>query len=230
MNKRSPTLALKNVSKSYAQGKETLTILKKCSLKIHPGEVVGLVGVSGSGKSSLLHVAGLLDAPTSGTVFCNGTSLQGQGDTLLTRWRNEMIGFIYQFHHLLPEFTALENVMLPALMKGLSPKKAEEKAHHYLNYLGLQHRITHFPSELSGGEQQRVAIARAFVNDPAIILADEPTGNLDRETALKVFDLFLSLAKEKQLSCLIATHDRALAQKMDRILSLKEGHLVEEKP
>jgi lipoprotein-releasing system ATP-binding protein len=230
MNKRVPILALQNVTKSYPQGKESLTILKKCQLKIYPGEVVGLLGVSGSGKSTLLHMAGLLDVPTSGEVFIHGTEVQNQSDAVLTRWRNARIGFIYQFHHLLPEFTALENVMMPCLMQGESAARAKEKALYYLNHLGLQARITHFPSELSGGEQQRVAIARAFVNDPSLILADEPTGNLDTETAHIVFDLFLNLAREKGLSCLIATHDRQLASQMDRVFVLDAGRLVEQKP
>lgn len=227
MNKRTPVLALKNITKSYPQGKGTLTILKECSFEIYSGEVVGLLGVSGSGKSSLLHMAGLLDAPTKGQVLIKGTPIQNQSDAVQTKSRNELIGFIYQFHHLLPEFTALENVIMPQLMKRISFKDAEKKAQHYLTHLGLQHRLSHFPSELSGGEQQRVAIARAFINDPALILADEPTGNLDLETAHTVFNLFLTFAKEKGLACLIATHDQALAQKMDRVVELKDGHLVE---
>ncbi|MBM3610684.1 MAG: ABC transporter ATP-binding protein [Alphaproteobacteria bacterium] len=227
MNKQAPVLDLRNITKSYPQGHETLTILKKCSFKIYPGEIVGLLGVSGSGKSSLLHIAGLLDAPTEGTVLIKGIQIENQKDALQTKWRNESIGFVYQFHHLLPEFTALENVMLPQLMKGIAFKQAEKKAQHALETLGLRDRLLHFPSELSGGEQQRVAIARAFINDPALILADEPTGNLDLATAHKVFDLFLTFAKENGVACLIATHDQALAKKMDRMVELQDGSLVE---
>ena len=220
-------LTLKGVEKSYAQGTESLSILKNVNLMVNPGEIVGLVGVSGSGKSTLLHMAGLLDHATSGEILLDGMSVKSLDDSVLTRWRNEKIGFIYQFHHLLPEFTALENVMLPHLMGGHSSKEASQKAEDLLAQLDLQDRLTHYPSELSGGEQQRVAVARALINDPALILADEPTGNLDPGTAKKVFDIFVDVARKRNLACLIATHDLALTKKMDRVFHLQDGSIKE---
>lgn len=224
-----PLLELRHITKTYPQGDhQALVVLKGCDLKLLPGEIVGVIGVSGSGKSSLLHIAGLLDQPTAGEVFFEGTSFKGQEDRVLTRWRNKKMGFIYQFHHLLPEFTALENVMMPLLMAGYSEAESKQKAIRYLGDLGLKERLTHFPSQLSGGEQQRVAVARALVNEPRLVLADEPTGNLDSATAHTVFQTFLALARDQGTSCLIATHDRALASQMDRVIALRDGHVVED--
>jgi len=227
MDKKHPILALRALTKTYRQGTHALSIFKDIEMTINAGEIVGLVGVSGSGKSSLLHIAGLLDHPTSGHVVLEGIAIKQQEDKLLTKWRNEKIGFIYQFHHLLPEFTALENVMLPHLMAGHSADKAHQKASDHLSHLGLKDRLDHYPSELSGGEQQRVAIARALMNDPVLILADEPTGNLDSATAEKVFDLFMHVVRERNIACLIGTHDLSMAKKMDRVLQLRDGALVE---
>lgn len=227
MSKKSPVLKLDNIVKTYEQGGQSLSILKKVSLTIYPGEIVGLVGVSGSGKSTLLQIAGLLDHPTSGEVTLDGLSVKGASDGDLTEWRNEKVGFIYQFHHLLPEFTALENVTLPQVIKGISKRDAEKKASDYLKMLSLEDRATHHPSALSGGEQQRVAVARALVNDPKIILADEPTGNLDPGTAKKVFDLFMKVARSKKVACVVATHDREMAKKMDRVFEIHGASLKE---
>ena len=218
-----PILTLENLHKSYAQAKGSLSILKGISLSLNPEEIVGLVGVSGSGKSTLLHLAGLLDTPTEGTVTIDGVMGSKETDTVRTKIRNEKLGFIYQFHHLLPEFTALENITLPALIQG--KKRAEDEALYYLDRLGLQDRAHHFPSELSGGEKQRVAIARALINRPKLIIADEPTGNLDPETAQGVFDLFVECARKTKVACLIATHDPALMTKMDRVFEMKNGLL-----
>lgn len=227
MDKKRPILELCALTKTYQQGTHALSIFKNIDMTIHAGEIVGLVGVSGSGKSSLLHIAGLLDHPTSGHVVLEGVSIQKQEDALLTQWRNEKIGFIYQFHHLLPEFTALENVMLPHLMLGQTAAKASRKARDHLVHLGLKDRLDHYPSALSGGEQQRVAIARALMNNPALILADEPTGNLDPGTAQKVFELFMSVVRERNIACLIGTHDLGMAKKMDRVLQLRDGSILE---
>ncbi len=227
MVKKIPILELRGLEKTYHQGPQTLSIFKDINMTIHAGEIVGLVGVSGSGKSSLLHIAGLLDQPTAGSVSLEGAKITTQDDTLLTKWRNEKIGFIYQFHHLLPEFTALENAMLPHLMADHSEKDATIKAVDLLDHLGLQDRLHHYPSELSGGEQQRVAVARALMNDPLLILADEPTGNLDPATSKKVFDLFIQVVRQKNIACLIGTHDLSMAKKMDRVLELKAGTLKE---
>jgi lipoprotein-releasing system ATP-binding protein len=227
MDKKRPILELCALTKTYQQGTHALSIFKNIDMTIHAGEIVGLVGVSGSGKSSLLHIAGLLDHPTSGHVVLEGIAIKQQEDKLLTKWRNEKIGFIYQFHHLLPEFTALENVMLPHLMLGQMAAKASRKARDHLVHLGLKDRLDHYPSALSGGEQQRVAIARALMNNPALILADEPTGNLDPGTAQKVFELFMSVVRERNIACLIGTHDLGMAKKMDRVLQLRDGSILE---
>jgi lipoprotein-releasing system ATP-binding protein len=227
MDKKRPILELCALTKTYQQGTHALSIFKNIDMTIHAGEIVGLVGVSGSGKSSLLHIAGLLDHPTSGHVVLEGIAIKQQEDKLLTKWRNEKIGFIYQFHHLLPEFTAIENVMLPHLMLGQMAAKASRKARDHLVHLGLKDRLDHYPSALSGGEQQRVAIARALMNNPALILADEPTGNLDPGTAQKVFELFMSVVRERNIACLIGTHDLGMAKKMDRVLQLRDGSILE---
>lgn len=219
-------LEVKNLCKSFIQGNQSLDILKDVNYILEPGLVTGLVGPSGSGKSTLLQIIGLLDKPTSGEIFIKGVNINRASDELLTKIRGRHIGFIYQFHHLLPEFTALENVVLQDLMNGISKKMAVERAKHILDKLKLGSRMHHFPSELSGGEQQRVAIARAIVKHPSIILADEPTGNLDPYNAEIVFNIFISIVKEMKLSALIATHNEQLVLRMDRIIALKQGQII----
>ena len=219
-------LEIKNICKSFIQGKHSLEILSNINYVLEPGLVTGLVGPSGSGKSTLLQIIGLLDKPTSGEIFIKGININRANDELLTKIRGRHIGFIYQFHHLLPEFTAIENVVLQDLMNGVSKKIAIERAEHILDKLKLGPRMHHFPSELSGGEQQRVAIARAITKYPSIILADEPTGNLDPYNAEIVFDIFISIVKEMKLSALIATHNEQLVLRMDKIIALKERQIV----
>lgn len=216
---------LQHIQKSYAQGGTTLQVLKNINIELKPGEVTALVGTSGSGKSTLLHIAGLLDRPTDGQVLYNETNLWDLSDQKRTAFRLDHIGFVYQFHHLLPEFTAQENIMLPAVLRGTPWEDAAKQAQVLLETLKLGDRHHHRPAQLSGGEQQRVAILRALINKPQIILADEPTGNLDEETADRVFEEMLSLVRSHGISALIATHDRNLAQKMDRTLHLKGGVL-----
>lgn len=215
-----PVLKLQNVCKSFRQGAATLDILKSISFTIEPGETVALIGPSGSGKSTLLQIAGLLDVPDSGEIHLLDNACHNASDAQQTAWRGQHIGFVYQYHHLLPECTAEENVMMPQLLQKTSPQDARAKAHTLLDQLGLKDRATHRPSELSGGEQQRVALARAMANNPALILADEPTGNLDPATSDQVFSLLVKTLKASSSAALIATHDHALAKKMDRILEL----------
>ena len=222
-----PALELRNVARSYAEGAGRLDIFKDLSLEVYAGEIVALVGQSGSGKSSLLHIAGLLEAPTSGEVFISGQNCTELDDAACTRIRRIGIGFVYQFHHLLPEFSAVENVVMPQLIAGATKPAATERAKELLARLGLAERFQHRPAELSGGEQQRVAIARAIANRPLLLLADEPTGNLDPETSARVHEEFLRLIKEEGLGALIATHNIALASRMSRIVSLKSGELVD---
>lgn len=219
-------LSLDKVNKSFRQGKQKVSILKGASLDIKAGEVVGLIGQSGSGKSTLLQIAGLLDKTDTGKVIINEQDCTKASDTVRTAMRRDHIGFIYQFHHLLPEFSALENVIMPQLISGKSPSEAKANAMDILKYLGLSHRLSHRPSELSGGEQQRVAIARAIVNKPSLLLADEPTGNLDPETSGDVFKILLETAKAIGLAMLIVTHNHELAEKMDRVVTLRGGIIV----
>ena len=219
-------LEVREIYKSFSQGGQTLEVLKGASYRLEPGIVTGLVGPSGSGKSTLLQIIGLLDSPDSGEVIIKGTNASKANDKILTKIRAKRIGFIYQFHHLLPEFTALENVIMQMMINNVEIKVATEKAKNVLDLLKLSHRMNHLPSELSGGEQQRVAIARALVKSPALILADEPTGNLDPYNAELVFDLFVSVVKELNLSALIATHNDQLVLKMDSIITLKNGKIV----
>ena len=221
-----PALELRDIARSYRQGEAKLDIFKGLSLKVSPGEIVALVGPSGAGKSSLLHIAGLLEKPTSGEVYVDGRNCTDFGDADRTRVRRHGIGFVYQFHHLLPEFTALENVILPQLIAGATRLVAEARARDLLGRLGLTNRIDHRPAELSGGEQQRVAIARAIANRPLLLLADEPTGNLDPSTADRVHGEFLHLIAEEGLGALIATHNIELAHRMDRVVQLEAGRLV----
>jgi lipoprotein-releasing system ATP-binding protein len=219
-------LRLENLARAYVQGESTLDVFHNLELTLRPGEVVALVGPSGAGKSSLLHMAGLLEEPTTGEIYIAGSAASKLDEKTRTRIRRDMIGFVYQAHHLLPEFTALENVVLPQRIAGKSRAAAEENAARLLVQLGLGDRLTHRPSQLSGGEQQRVAIARALANNPRILLADEPTGNLDPRTSGGVFDALLKLVRSEGLAALIATHNMDLASKMDRALVLHEGRLV----
>lgn len=225
MNK--PTLSLKKVYKSFKQGTQTLDVLKGVDLEIMPGEIVALLGPSGSGKSTMLQIAGLLDKPTKGDIHLDGQKCSKLGDAMRTSLRRDYLGFVYQYHNLLPDFDAIENVMLPQLIGGVNMKTAQDKAAWLLSRLGLENRLKHRPSELSGGEQQRVAIARALANAPKLLLADEPTGNLDPKTADIVFAELLSIVKETGLSALIATHNFDLADKMDRKVTLKDGKLLD---
>ena len=220
-------LELNNVVRSYRQGEGALDILKGADFHVAKGEMIALVAPSGTGKSTLLHAAGLLERPDSGEVLVNGRSCGDLGDDARTAIRRSEIGFVYQFHHLLPEFTALENVMIPQMVKGLSKKDAAERAAQLLDYMKIGPRAAHRPSELSGGEQQRVAIARAVANAPHILLADEPTGNLDPHTADHVFSTLAALVRASGLAALIATHNMELAARMDRRVTLRDGLVVE---
>jgi lipoprotein-releasing system ATP-binding protein len=222
-----PALELRKVARSYAEGSGRLDVFKDLSLRIHAGELVALVGPSGVGKSSLLHMAGLLEKPTAGDVFIAGQNCTALDDAARTRVRRIGIGFIYQFHHLLPEFSALENVAMPQMIAGASRKSADARAKSLLGRLGLSPRLDHRPSELSGGEQQRVAIARALANRPLLLLADEPTGNLDPRTAQQVHEEFVRLIAEEGLGALIATHNFELAAKMTRAVRMEQGRLIE---
>jgi lipoprotein-releasing system ATP-binding protein len=225
-----PALELRNVARSYRQGRGELEIFKNLNFSTWPGEVTALVGPSGAGKSSLLHIAGLLEAPSAGEVFVAGRNCTALPDAARTRIRRFGIGFVYQFHHLLPEFSAHENVVIPQLIAGASRHEAAERARVLLERLGLGERLGHWPSELSGGEQQRVAIARALANKPMLLLADEPTGNLDPKTAEDVHREFLQLIEAEGLAVLIATHNSELASRMHRTVRLEGGRLVEERP
>jgi lipoprotein-releasing system ATP-binding protein len=222
-----PALALRNVARSYPEGAGRLDVFKGLNLEVYPGEIVALVGQSGSGKSSLLHIAGLLEAPTDGEVLIAGQNCARLDDAARTRIRRVGIGFVYQFHHLLPEFSALENVMMPQLISGASRSAARARARELLERLGLGPRMSHRPSELSGGEQQRVAIARALANRPLLLLADEPTGNLDPGTASRVHDELLRLIHEEGLAALVATHNFELASGMTRMARLEQGQIFE---
>lgn len=220
-------LELSEIVKTYKQGKQTLEVLSGVDLSIKPREITALVGQSGSGKSTLLQIAGLLDKPSKGQIFINGECINKVSDDLRTELRRDYIGFVYQYHNLLGDFSALENVMLPMLIAGRSKSEAEERAEFLLKKLHLSHRIKHRPAELSGGEQQRVAIARALANSPKLLLADEPTGNLDPHTSEEVFSALLDIIKETGLAALIATHNMELASRMDRQLRLNDGKLVD---
>ncbi|PCK82122.1 ABC transporter ATP-binding protein [Rhizobium sophoriradicis] len=224
---RNVVLKLTGVERHYGQGDTLLSILKGADFSLSKGEIVALVAPSGTGKSTLLHVAGLLEHPDGGEVTINGHACDGLSDEKRTAIRRREIGFVYQFHHLLPEFSALENIMMPQLIAGLSWKEAEERAGQLLDYMRIGHRGSHRPAELSGGEQQRVAIARAVANAPTLLLADEPTGNLDPETASYVFDALEALVRQSGLAALIATHNHELARRMDRRVTISDGKVVD---
>jgi lipoprotein-releasing system ATP-binding protein len=221
----SSILALSGIRRTYTQGPEKLEVLRGVNLEIKAGETVALVGPSGSGKTTLLQITGLLDAPTAGSISIDGTNLTGATDAVRTAARGKSLGFVYQFHHLLPDFTALENVAMPMIISGVARAAAHARAEELLKTLGLAARATHHPARLSGGEQQRVAMARALANSPKLLLADEPTGNLDPHTAAEVMDYLLKLAKQHKLAALIATHNMELAKRTDRIVTLKDGAL-----
>lgn len=221
-------LSCQNVSKFYQEGTQQTEVLKQVSFSMQPSELVAIVGSSGSGKSTLLHTLGGLDQPSSGEVFIRGQSLQQMSPNALAKLRNQYLGFVYQFHHLMADFTALENVMMPMLIGQQNKTEAQDRAEQILSAVGLQHRISHRPSALSGGERQRVAIARALVNNPALVLADEPTGNLDHKTTESIFELIQQLNQEKQIAFLLVTHDLNLAEKLNRRLIMQDGVLREE--
>lgn len=215
--------------KAYNDGASKIEVLKNITLSITKGERLAIIGPSGSGKSTLLHLLGGLDKPTQGTIFINELNWQELNEKQRCQVRNKKLGFIYQFHHLLPEFTALENVAMPLLLAGVDISEAQKKAADILDQVGLKLRVHHKPAQLSGGERQRVAIARALVHQPQCVLADEPTGNLDQSTAHKVFDLMLALNKEMNTALVIVTHDQQIANRMDKVLILHEGMVVEQK-
>jgi len=225
--KRNVVLKLSGVERHYGQGGTLLSILKKADFTLHSGEIVALVAPSGTGKSTLLHLAGLLEHPDDGEVSINGHACNGLSDEKRTAIRRSEIGFVYQFHHLLPEFSAQENIMMPQMISGLPRKEAAERAKQLLDYMRIGHRGAHRPGELSGGEQQRVAIARAVANAPSLLLADEPTGNLDPETANYVFDALEALVRQSGLAALIATHNHELAGRMDRRVTISDGKVVD---
>lgn len=219
-------LELRHVGRVFRSGEGELPVLRGADLVLHPGEIVALVAPSGSGKSTLLHLAGLLEKPDSGQVLIDGRDAGAQADAQRTAIRRDRIGFVYQFHHLLPEFTALENVAMPQIIAGIGRTQAQARAADLLAGFGLTARMAHYPGKLSGGEQQRVAIARALANRPGVLLADEPTGNLDVATADKVFEELLRLVREQGVAALIATHNPDLAARMDRRVTLRDGRVV----
>ena len=225
MNEETDCLIVKGLHRSFKQGDEIINVLRGVDFSLSRGEMVGLAGPSGSGKSTLLQITGLLERPDSGNIYLNGVSCWSGDDNSRTKLRQTQLGFVYQFHHLLAEFTALENVMLPQMAFGVPKKSAAARGEALLTRVGLENRIGHLPAELSGGEQQRVAIVRALSNKPAVVLADEPTGNLDERTAFSVFDLLQGITRSFGVSLLIATHNPALVKKMDRVLTLNEGRL-----
>ncbi|EHD14753.1 lipoprotein ABC transporter, ATP-binding protein [Commensalibacter intestini A911] len=226
MNNQDAVLQLKDVHVSYKSGDEQLNVLRGADFSLVQGEIVALVAPSGTGKSTLLHVSGLLEKPAQGEIFINDKNTAKLSEKERTLLRLRSIGFVYQFHHLLPEFSALENVMMPQMIDKKSKSEAKQKATEWLKKFDLGHRINHQPGKLSGGEKQRVAIARALANSPHILLADEPTGNLDTKTADHVFDLLLNVVRQERLAALIVTHNNELASKMDRVMTLQEGKIV----
>ncbi|MBA3940856.1 MAG: ABC transporter [Sphingopyxis sp.] len=221
----SPALELIDLQRSFTQGEVTIEVLRGVNAALRRGEIVALLGPSGSGKSTMLQAVGLLEGGFGGTILIDGEDVTRFDQGERTKTRREKIGFVYQFHHLLPDFNAIENVVLPQLIRGAAQQEAEERAADLLGRLGLAERLHHKPSKLSGGEQQRVAVARALANRPLLVLADEPTGNLDEATADRVFDQFVSLVRDHGSAALVATHNERLAARMDRVLRLHEGHI-----
>lgn len=228
MNKM-PNVYCENLSKTYIEGNLNVPVFQDLNFSVSQGELVAIVGASGSGKSTFLQLLGGLDKPTMGSVFVAGKNLKNLSEKEKGLLRNEHLGFVYQFHHLLPEFNALENVCIPLLIRGISPKIAKQRALKYIEHVGLLDRQKHRVGELSGGERQRIAIARALVTEPKCVLADEPTGNLDERTAEQIADLLLQLNKQFSTSFVIVTHNRKLAHKMDRVLALQGGNLIVER-
>ena len=226
MSKQRPILSVRNLVRSYQSGSSILEVLRGADIDVFPGEMVGLIGPSGSGKSTLLHAAGLLEKPNAGKVYINGRESLVLSDAERTNIRRQSIGVVYQFHHLLKEFTTLENVVLPQMIAGRSRASAELEARRLLDLMGLTPRLEHKPSQMSGGEQQRVAIARAISNNPQMLLADEPTGNLDPATSSRVFQSLFDLTRHEGVAALIATHNMQLMQYMDRVLTVRNGLIV----
>ncbi len=227
MDHKNKTAAIKavNLRKSFQKDGTRMDILKDLDFEISAGESVAILGASGAGKSTLLHILGTLDHPTSGNLFINGEDVFSYDERKLAEMRNRKIGFVFQFHHLLPEFTSLENVMMPALINGMPKREARSRAEFVLNEVSLGDRVTHKPGELSGGEQQRVAVARAVIMEPDIILADEPTGNLDTETGERVQDVLINLNKSRGITLIVVTHNQLLAERLDRSIGLRDGKI-----
>ncbi len=225
INRGDEVIRAQGLAKTYAEGRMQTPVFNRLDLSVAAGETVAIIGASGAGKSTLLHLLGGLDTPTAGEVFVAGQKMSSLSDGQRGQLRNRALGFVYQFHHLLPEFTALENVMMPVLLAGAEVNDARQRANSLLESVGLGHRLEHKPGELSGGERQRAAVARALVNRPACVLGDEPTGNLDDKTAGTVFELMLDLNRAHHTSLVLVTHDRSLARKLDRVLELREGRL-----
>jgi len=222
-------IVLENLSKTFFKDGNKIEVLRSLNLKINKGESLAILGASGAGKSTLIHILGILDHPTEGNLFINGTNVFAWDEKKKAHFRNTTIGFVFQFNNLLPEFNALENTMMPALISGMSRKQASEKACKLLNEVGLGHRIKHKPGELSGGEQQRVAIARALVMEPEILLTDEPTGNLDTETGKKIEDVLINLNIAKKITLVTVTHNKLLAERMSNRISLHDGRIYDYK-
>jgi lipoprotein-releasing system ATP-binding protein len=218
-------ILLNNLTKTFIKDGNTIEVLKDVNLKIPQGQSLAILGVSGAGKSTLIHILGTLDHPTSGAVLFDDVDVYEWSEKKLADFRNRKIGFVFQFHNLLPEFSSLENTMMPALIQGLPYRQAREKAEIILNEVGLSHRLTHKPGEISGGEQQRVAVARALIMEPEIILADEPTGNLDSETGRKIEDLLVDLNQNKKITLVVVTHNKSLASRMSQSIGLRDGKI-----